>query len=373
MLSTSRYWRLGAGYLSLLAVAALQPQASLAQVTDTNSRDFVVYTQYNPTFVPSKSKVFFTVTAYVQNGTSKDYKNVEILRSFPEGFEVKTVPDTFQAVVRRPPEFKQGIDANRYTMSLPEIWGGRGASVFYEVHPKGRHDQVLLPGLEIAYDLEGTRLKTATSGDLVELKRYTHFSGSLRDFLKRNAQVSMAFGTGGDPWRMAAVDVRALGRNPAGITGVTGDLTKGHFRLQAGVPGNFRDLLVVWWPKRKKDRVQTEEEFRKLVKNYSSWVGLRKLIDGSVKVEPNHSFKKFRGWYAQGLWIDVVPERYGEGPFSSALMYSSVSDAEYLLFWWAQGRGMGLGRSNVPQPARDATLMKQLDAIVNSFRPFRKH
>ena len=373
MPGTSRYWRLGARFLSLLAVAGLHPQASLAQEAHTNSRPFVVYTQYNPTFVPGKSRVFFTVTAYVQNGTSKDYKDVEIRRSFPEGFEVKTVPDAFQAVVRRPPEFKQGIDANQYTMFLPEIWGGRGASIFYEVHPKGRHDQVMLPGLEITYDLEGTQLNTTTSGDLVEFKRYTHFSGSLRDFLKRNAQVAMEFETKGDPWRMAAVDFKALGRNPAGITGISGDLTEGHFRLQAGVPGTFRDLLVVWWPKRKKDRVQTEEKFRQLVKKYSSWVGLRQLIDDSIKVQANHSFKKFRGWYAQGIWRDDVPERYGEGPFSSALMYSSVSNAEYLLFWWAQGRGMGLGRSNVPQPARDAALMKQLDAIVNSFRPFRKH
>ncbi len=369
----SRYVRLGVGFLILLSVAALQPQTSPAQAADTNSRQFVVYTQYNPTFVPGKSKLFFTVTAYLQNGTSKDYKNVEILRSFPEGFEVRTVPDAVQAVVSRPSEFRQGIDANQYTMFLPEIWGGRGASVFYEVHPKARFDQVMLPGLEIAFDLEETRLNTTTSGDLLQFKPYTYFSGSLRDFLKRNAQVAMNFETKGDAWRMAPIDFKASGRNPAGITGISGDLTEGHFRLQAGLPGNFRDLLVVWWPNRKKDRVQAEEEFRKLVKKYSSWVGLRQLIDDSVKVKTNHMFKKFRGWYAQGLWRDDVPERYGEGPFSSALMYSSVSKAEYLLFWWAQGRGMGLGRSDVPQPARDAALMKQLDGIVNSFRPFRKH
>jgi hypothetical protein len=362
------------GLTSLVISAGLLTQALLAQEPSGNSRHFVVYTQYNPTFVPKKSRIHFTVTAFVQNATTKDFKNVEFKRTFPEGFEPKTAPDAFQSVVRRPPEFKQGLEADRYTMFLPELWGGRGASVFYELHIKGRHDEVMMPGLEIQYDLNGGRLIKTMSGDLVHLKPYTYFTGSLRDFLKRNAQVSMDIGLKGDPWRMAPVDVKALGQNPAGITGITGDLQEGHFRLQSGSPGNFRDLLVVWWPRaKKKERVQQVEEVLKLIKKYSTWVGIPQVLDDSIKVTPDRRFKKFRGWYAEGLWQDDVPERYGGGPFASAIMYSSVADAEYLLLWWAQGRGMGLGRSDVPQPERDAALMHELEEIVDSFRPFRKH
>ncbi|MEE9219572.1 MAG: hypothetical protein V3U98_10955 [Acidobacteriota bacterium] len=362
--------RLSAAVIATALAAALAGVA-LAQQGEP-SQQFIIYTQYNPTFVPGKSRVHFTVTAYVQNATRTDLKNVHFRRSFPEGFEVKPIADVFQAIVRRPPEFRQAIEDGDYTMFLPELWGGRGVSIFYELHFSGRPDQVLLPGLGVTFDLEEESRSLTTSADLVQFKPYSFFSGSLRDFLKRNAEVSMSIGLKGDAWRLAPVDSRATGRNPAGITGISGDLDKGHFRLQAGLPGNFRDLVVVWWPARKKTRIQQEEEFLKKIKEYSTWVGLRHLVQDSITIEAKHKFKKFRGWYAKGIWRDDVPERYGEGPFSAALTFSSVADAEYLLFWWVQGRGMGLGRSDVPQPERDATLMHELDAIVNSFRSFRK-
>jgi len=96
------------------------------------------------------------------------------------------------------------------------------------------------------------------------------------------------------------------------------------------------------------------------------------LIDESIKVVPGHPFKHFKGWRADGQWKDDIPERFGEGPFAAALFYSPARDAEFMVFWWAQGRGVGRGRGDVPQPEKDAALMRELEEIVNTIRPFRK-
>lgn len=343
-----------------------------AQETPDAAQPFVVYTQYNPTFVPGEPRLHFTVTAFVQNSTHTDFRNVTFRRSFPESFKVEPAPDEFQALVRRPSEFWQRVEKNVYTMFVPEIWGGRGTSIFYKLRFTGRPEQVLMPGLEISYEVDSQPGSTRASDDLINIKPYSFFSGTLRDFLKRNAEVSADIGLKGDAWRMAAIDSKALGQNPSGVTGISGDLGKGHFRLQAGLPGNYRDLLVVWWPTVKAKRVQEETVFRSRLREYLTWVGLRQMVEESVKITKDRPFKHFTGWYAEGRWKDDVPERLGEGPFGAALFYSSARDAEFFLFWWAQGRGMGLGKSEVPQPAKDAELMRELQAIVDSFRPFRK-
>lgn len=362
---------------SALAVAAalLAPLAGGARAQEAPpqaAQSFVVYTQYNPTFVPGESRVHFTVTAFVQNSTRTDFKKVTFRRAFPERFKVETASDGFQALVRRPGEFWQKIENNDYMMFLPELWGGRGTSVFYKVRFSGRPDEVLMPGLEISYEVDGEPGGERTSGDLINIKPYSYFSGSLKDFLKRNAEISVDVGLRGDPWRMAAIDSKALGSNPAGVTGVTGDLSKGYFRLQAGLPGDYRDLLVVWWPTVKDKRIQEEAAFRSRLREYVTWVGLKKLNEESVQITRDRRFKKFRGWYARGTWKDDVPERLGEGPFGAALFFSPIRDAEFMLFWWAQGRGMGPGKSDVPQPEKDEALRRELEAIVDTFDPFRK-
>jgi hypothetical protein len=207
---------------------------------------------------------------------------------------------------------------------------------------------------------------------MLDLKPYSNFSGPLRDFLKRNAEVEVNVGVTGAPWALAPIDFKGIGQNPVGITGVSGDIDKGHFRIQSGVPGNYKDLLVVWWPTPKDRRIQEEQVFRAKVKEYSTWVGLRNLVDESIKVTSNQKFKTFQGWRADGQWKDEIPERFGEGPFGAALFYSPARDAEFMIFWWAQGRGVGRGHGDVPQPEKDAALMRDLDQIVNTIRPFKK-
>ena len=345
---------------------------SRAQENAEPQQAFVVYTQYNPTFVPGESRLHFTVTAYVQNSTHTDFKNVTFKRAFPEPFKVEPVPEEFQTMVRRPPEFWQKIEGNVYSMYSPDLWGGRGTSIFYRLRFSGRPDEVLMPGMEIAYEVDGKPGSETTSGDLLRFKPYSYFSGGLRDFLKRNAELSMDIGLKGDPWRLAAIDSKAQGQNPAGITGIAGDLSKGYFRLQAGLPGDYRDMLVVWWPTTKDKRIQQEAAFRSRVQEYLRWVGLKTIVEGSLKITPGRQFKSFTGWHAEGAWSDDVPERLGQGPFAAALFYSPARDSEFLLLWWAQGRGMGLGKSDVPQPEKDAALMAELTAAVESFRPFLK-
>jgi len=334
---------------------------------------FVVYTQYNPTFVPGESRLHFSVTAFARNSSRAHYANVTFKRGFPEGFKVEPVGGEVQAVVQRPPEFWEKVEGNTYSMFMPKLSRGRGTSIFYKLRFSGRPDEVRLPGLDISYEIEGQPPTTArTPEDLVNLKPYSFFSGSLKDFLKRNAEVSMDVGLKGDPWRLAAIDARAALQNPTGITGVSGDLGKGHFRLQAGLPGNYRDMLVIWWPTSKAKQVQDEAKFRGHLKEYMTWVGVRALVDESVKVTRDRKFRNFTGWYAEGTWKDIIADRFGEGPFGATLFYSPARDAEFLLFWWAQGRGIGPALANTPQPDKESQLFRELLAIAESFRAFQK-
>lgn len=358
------------------AALALTPFGGSAQTptTDTGetAQPFVIYTQYSPTFVPGKSRVHFAAVAFIQNTTSTKFKNLLIERSFPEGFKVEIAPTEYDELERRPPEQRPRIENNTYKLAVPELWGRRGTLILYQLSFTGRPGETVFRGMDISYEEEGGRVKVHTPDEMLDLKTYSNFSGPLRDFLKRNAEVEVNVGVKGAPWALAPIDFKGIGQNPVGITGVSGDISKGHFRIQSGLPGTYKDLLVVWWPIPKDRRVQEEQAFRAKVKEFSTWVGLRTLIDESIKVVPGHPFKHFKGWRAEGQWKDDIPERFGEGPFAAALFYSPARDAEFMIFWWAQGRGVGRGRGDVPQPEKDAALMRELEEIVNTIRPFRK-
>jgi hypothetical protein len=373
-----RSYHLGrcSGFALAAAVAAFLAPGSAPSRAQAPAAEgpqpFVVYTQYSPTFTPGESRVQFSVTVYVQNATQTKFKNLQVRRTFPERFTAQIAPSELDELEGRAPEFRPKIEGNVYQIALPELWGAKGTLLFYQLKFTGRPDEVLFPGAEIRYETdEQPAMDYRSADDLLNLKSYSFFSGTLKDFLKRNAEVVLEVGVVGDAWRLAPVDFKAFGQNPVGVTGINGDLSRGHFRVQAGVPGKYRDLLVVWWPSSKDKRLKTEDEFRTRIKEYSSWVGLRRLADDTIKVTPERAFPNFKGWYAEGAWKDV-PKRYGEGPFGAVLFYSPVRSAEFMLFWWVQGRGVGAGFGDVPQPEKDAALMREMQKIVESFKPFQK-
>jgi len=355
------------------AVALLAPLggAPVAQQTGEAPQPFVVYTQYNPTFIPGDPHVHFTVTAYVQNATRTKYSNLVFHRTFPEGFKVQPPSQDLLAQIAYPEGYTQKVENNAFTLTLPEMPGLAGTLMYYKLEFTGRPEKTLLSGMDMAYEAGGQAMSVHTPNDLVDFKPFSFFSGPLRDYIKRNAEISIDIGLKGDPWTMAAIESRGLGQNPSGITGIDGDLDKGHFRLQAGQWGSRRDLLVVWWPTTKEKRTQEEAAFRAKLREYCTWVGFKKLPDDVIKVTPERQFKNFKGWYAEGVWRDV-PQRLGEGPLGAVLFYSPARDAEFMLFWWVQGRGMGPGKGDTPQPEKDTQLLRELEAIVDSFRPFRK-
>jgi len=49
--------------------------------------------------------------------------------------------------------------------------------------------------------------------------------------------------------------------------------------LQAGQWGSYRDLLVVWWPALKEKGAQDEALFRRRLKEYATWVGLKQVVE----------------------------------------------------------------------------------------------
>jgi hypothetical protein len=350
-----------------LLVAALAPAPVRA-----DDGDFVVWQAYNVKFEIEPARIVLLASTYTLNPTARDYRDLTFTGRAPAGFDLALAGEEIQEASRRPEGFHEEIVDGTYRMKQPYLGAGQACTIFYQlswtVPPP---DLVSFPGLQIDYSAGDEARTFRALDEQNSLARLRRFAGTLTDFIKRNADLSLSLdGPGASEWTFTALDYRAFGRNPNGIIDIEGTPEgSGHFRVQAGYPGDFREILVRWEPKTRgrKDPI-TLEFARQELDTMIRWVGdfsldAASLQSSAVKVA------RYPAALVSGRWVDNKRNRLGSGLFRLYIVNDPSSHRDIYLYLGVQGRGIGPEHADVPAPEKEAALMEQLLPLVEKFRP----
>ena len=68
-----------------------------------------------------------------------------------------------------------------------------------------------------------------------------------------------------------------------------------------------------------------------------------------------------------GQWKDTIPKRLGGGPLTARVFWGPHEDVQYTVLALGHGRGL-MEKSVDPNPEKDAALLKEMDALVETLR-----
>src|SRR5882724_5112310 len=193
-------------------------------------------------------------------------RNLTVTQVFPDGFAPGPAPDGIHELLTRPEGFAESLQGSTYTMSVPVLHRRELTTGFVVLNYKGRPSDAEVPPAEVSYSAGGEAHKEKGPPIRLDLSKYSKYSGSLSDYLKRYAgiQIRIPDSTTGD-WGFSGLSAKARARSPLGMIEIDGDATEGRFSLLAGAPGDEREILVSWKPKEKARPASGPEEVRKLL------------------------------------------------------------------------------------------------------------
>jgi hypothetical protein len=341
---------------------------SVASLAVAN-QDFVVWSAYNVKFQVKPRKVYFLTSIYVLNPSHKEMRELTFTAKAPEGFSIELPPSELQEAYRRPDDFRESLDGGAYEMYQKYLGAGQATTLFYVLRFEGRPDVVDFPGLKIAYRSGEEELTFEVPSELQDMKKYGLFAGDLDDYIKRYA--GMTFKLPEEPdFSFSARDSRAAATNPHGVIDVDGSPEGGgYFRIQAGFPGDFREMLVRWEPKKRgrKDPVTKEYALEQL-EELIHWVGDFNVDPESLKYS-DVKLARLPAVLIEGQWVDNKKARLGAGPFRLYVLNDpKTGPRDVILYLGAQGRGVGPDAADQPQPEKDAELIQELVGYAGTLK-----
>jgi hypothetical protein len=330
--------------------------------------DFAIWHAYNLKFKQKSKSLLASI--YVMNLASTDFRDLTFTARAPEGLDLALAPQEIQESMRRPEGFSQSLTGNVYRMEQAFLGRGQATTIFYEISFEGRPNEVVFPGLSVEYKAGGELRRFRSIDETFSLKEYSRFSGDLSAFIKMRTDLTLELETAGEPreWSFSALDSRAFGSNPSGIIEV--DATSngtGHFRLQSGYPGDLREILVRWEAnKRGRKEPVTERLARERLDRMIRWLGDLRVDAGTIEASEIR-FARVPTVLLEGRWVDNQPHRLGSGLFRFYTL-NDTRGRDFFIFLGVQARGVGPGRSEVPQDDKERELMQQLSELASSFR-----
>lgn len=335
--------------------------------------DFVVWQAYNVKFMSDQSGVTLLASIYVLNPTRKDYRDLVFTGLAPEGFTLFMAAKEIQEASRRPQGFSEGIEDGAYVMKQPFLGATQATTIFFELHwKKPPAEFTEFPGLRVNYKVGEETRQFQVPGEENSMARIRRFSGDIGDYIKHIAGITLSLDKASEPteWTFTALDYRAFGRNPIGIIDSEGSPEgSGHFRVQTGYPGDFREILVRWVAKnRGRKEPLTGEIVRKEMETMIRWLGDLSVDADSVKVtEPK--IARYPGVLLEGRWVDNKPIRLGSGLFRFYAVNDPRSDRDFFIYLGVQGRGIGPENADKPADEKEMALMESLLPYIEKFRP----
>ncbi|MBI3450481.1 MAG: hypothetical protein HY049_16385 [Acidobacteria bacterium] len=312
---------------------------------------------------------YLLATLVIINASGLEMRNLTVTQVFPDGFAPAAAPDGIHELLTRPEGFAESLQGSTYTMTVPVLHRRELTTGFVVLNYKGRPSDADVAPAEVSYSAGGEDHREKGPPVKLDLSKYSKYSGSLSEYLKRYAgiQIRIPDSTTGD-WGFSSLAAKARARSPLGMIEVDGDASEGRFSLLAGAPGDLREVLMSWRPKEKAKAASSPEEVHKILSDQIA-AGADFTIELEGAAPEKGAFARGDAWSVATRWKDRVPARLGEGPLKWYVYTDPQKGTQYVVMLRAQGRGAGAGKADVGNPEKEAALMKELDDIARSFRP----
>ncbi len=326
------------------------------------------YPSLNLRFEAGEAKNFFHSWSWVVNTSGALMTDLVLTQRFPEGFSGTRLDMEALASLKRPEGHTDSLEGDVYTLRLPELRIAEATALTVELSYKGRPGPVTFPGVEVEYTQGGERHSEKGPDRSWELSKYTKYSGTIRDFIKRYAGLDLRFPRSTDAWGFNSIATRAEGRFPMGVVEIE-EAMGGRlgFSIEAGTPGSFRQLMLSrrrFDPAR--DLLSNDEVRRYIMNSVKSSADF--VLDEDGMSITKRKIGRWEAWVADTRWRDRVKDRLGEGPSRWYIFVDQDSENQYVLNISAQGRGVGAGNMDAPNPEREQELISELEGIVESMR-----
>jgi len=369
-MSRRDFWQSGRGAVSaglcLAAMAAAIIAPATAQEEPAPRINF--YPSLQLKFVDGEAHNYFISHAGVVNVSGSAITDLTITQRFPEGFTASPVGEGTAALLMRPEGFSESLENGVYTVHLPELRLAEATALLLRLDYQGRPGETTFPGIEVQFTMNGEKL-TEKGPDLTwDLAKYTRYSGTLREFIKRYASLDLKIPPG--DWGFTNLAARVAGRVVTGPVEIEIDRVKRmRFSIEAGEPGDLRQMLVIRRPyDPARHQLKARDEVRRLVNDSVSVTADFTLDPDEFSIRQEKVGRYADAWVADTIWHDKVKDRLGQGPSRWYIITDEKAGTQYIINIAAQGRGLGPGKADVPNPENEKALMSGLEAMVGSLR-----
>ncbi|HEV8701960.1 MAG TPA: hypothetical protein VGV60_11870 [Candidatus Polarisedimenticolia bacterium] len=335
---------------------------------------FSVYPSYGAKFDIGSGKFSLVTNMVVYNISGQAFSDVTFKQTYPDGVSVK---ETYQRDIGTEATGEQSssrkVEGNAFYASMPTFKNRMYAVIPNELVLARRLNEITFPGVEISYaDAAGQRQTAKMPDNTYDLFIYSNVVGGLERFLNKYNNITFNFAKAvpnRKEWEFAPVAASAQGRFPTGVIGTFPGENQysGHFRLRSGPPGDNIQLVVIYRPAQKNERLEDKEALLKKLREYLRWCGEFDVSQEGLQVNRGEWKKYAEAWTIDGRWVDTIKNRLGEGPLKAKVFWGGREDVEYYVLALAHGRTLGTDSAN-PSPEKEAQLAAEIDQILDSFK-----
>ncbi len=349
--------------LATLAVAAVSPAAARQE----EAPKLTFYPSLQLKFVDGEAHNYFLSNAGVVNVSGVPLTDLTIIQRFPEGFTPSLIGKDAQALLMRPEGFTESLDNGVYTIHLPELRIAEATALVVRLDYQGRPGETAFPGIKVEFTSNGQTLEEKGPDLTWDLSKYTRYSGTLREFIKRYASLDMKIPPG--DWGFTNLAARVAGRVASRVVEVESEGGgRMRFSIAAGEPGDLRQMLVIRRPyDPARHQFKARDEVRRFVNDLVSVTADFTLDPDEFSIR-EEKIGRYHGWVADTLWHDKVKDRLGQGPSRWYIITDEKAGYQYIINISAQGRGIGPGKADTPNPEQEKALMSELEGMVSSLR-----
>jgi hypothetical protein len=366
----NRYAAVAIAFTILLLAPALAVAAG---------EQFSSYPSYSAKFDLASGSFSLITSMVVYNISGATLTEVTFKQVYPDGV---TVSETYQRDAGTAETGEQSaadrkVTEHAFFASIPRYRNRQYVVIFNELHMARRLDQVTFPGVEINYtDPEGAQQTIALQESSYDLFSLSNVVGGLKRYLKKQNNITFEFDKAvpnRSEWEFAPKAASAQGRFPTGIIqSFPKDRYNGYFRIRSGAPGNNVQVVVAYNRINKKEFVADQDAVMKRLDEYLRWCGEFEFVDDGLSVSQDKWQKYKSTWTVEGRWLDTIKDRLGEGPFKARVFFGPREDVEYFMLGLVHGRGLGAEGSAIANPDKEAALMAELDALMETFKSYIK-
>jgi hypothetical protein len=357
--------------LPLMLVAGLSFSSALPQGAPSQAPAVTIYPSFHVKFAREGGNYLLASTV-ILNVSGYTVRDLTLTQSFPDELIPSPAPEATHEYFRRPDGYEESIEGQTYRMHVPLLRRRELTTSFVLLRYDGRPSKATVPAATVEYTVAGESEKRTQDGPFLDLdvRKYTRYSGSLSDFIKRYARMQLPIPEDGEAdWGFSSFATRVRAKTPVGIVEIEGGADEGKFSLLSGAPGDAREMLVSWKPTKEARPAETEEQVRQLIKR-QMFAGADFAMDLENASLEKKKLARGQAWVLDTRWTDGVADRLGGGPIRWYVYDDPEKKSRHVIMIRAQGRGAGPGKADVPNPEREAALMGELEKIVGRFRPY---